>query len=79
MDSGPPFAVILFGQPSLRQRLRLGVLAALDQGIAVRYAIAGMSGADTADYADAPAGRDIQIMGGGSPGCVFLTRTSRCI
>jgi type II secretory pathway predicted ATPase ExeA len=26
------------------------VLAALDQRIAVRYAIAGMSGADTADY-----------------------------
>ena len=50
MDSGSPFAVILVGQPSLRQRLRLGVLAALDQRIAVRYAIAGMSGADTADY-----------------------------
>ena len=50
MDSGSPFAVILVGQPSLRHRLRLGVLAALDQRIAVRYAIAGMSGADTADY-----------------------------
>ena len=44
MDSGSPFAVILVGQPSLRHRLRLGVLAALDQRIAVRYAIAGMSG-----------------------------------
>jgi type II secretory pathway predicted ATPase ExeA len=50
MDSGSPFAVILIGQPSLRQRLRLGVLAALDQRIAVRYHIGGMSGADTADY-----------------------------
>jgi type II secretory pathway predicted ATPase ExeA len=50
MDSGSPFAVILVGQPSLRHRLRLGVLAALDQRIAVRYAIAGMSGVDTADY-----------------------------
>ncbi|EUA42314.1 AAA domain protein [Mycobacterium xenopi 4042] len=50
MDSGSPFAVILVGQPSLRHRLRLGVLAALDQRIAVRYTIAGMSGADTADY-----------------------------
>jgi type II secretory pathway predicted ATPase ExeA len=49
MDSGSPFAVILVGQPMLRQRLRLGVLAALDQRIAVRYAIAGMGGADTAD------------------------------
>ena len=48
MDSGSPFAVILVGQPTLRHRLRLGVLAALDQRIAVRYAIAGMSGgADT--------------------------------
>jgi type II secretory pathway predicted ATPase ExeA len=40
----------LVAQPSPRQRLRLGVLAALDQRIAVRYSIAGMSGADTADY-----------------------------
>ena len=44
------FAVILVGQPMLRQRLRLGVLAALDQRIAVRYSIAGMNGTDTADY-----------------------------
>jgi type II secretory pathway predicted ATPase ExeA len=50
MDSGSPFAVILVGQPTLRQRLRLGVLAALDQRIAVRYSIAGMNGTDTADY-----------------------------
>src|SRR5262249_22540358 len=50
MDSGSPFAVILLGQPSLRQRLRLGVLAALDQRIAVRYTITGMSPNDTADY-----------------------------
>ncbi|EUA51332.1 AAA domain protein [Mycobacterium xenopi 3993] len=49
MDSGSLFAVIMVGQPSLRQHLRLGVLAALDQRIAVRYSIAGMSGADTAD------------------------------
>ena len=50
MDSGSPFAVILIGQPSLRHRLRLGVLAALDQRIAVRYHIGGMSAPDTADY-----------------------------
>jgi type II secretory pathway predicted ATPase ExeA len=50
MDAGSPFAVVLIGQPTLRQRLRLGVLAALDQRIAVRYTIAGMSAADTADY-----------------------------
>jgi len=29
---------------------RLGVLAALDQRISVRYAVAGMSAAETADY-----------------------------
>lgn len=50
MDAGSPFAVMLVGQPTLRQRLRLGVLAALDQRIAVRYHIGGMSGTDTADY-----------------------------
>ena len=38
MDSGAPFAAILIGQPTLRQRLRLGVLAALDQRVTVRYA-----------------------------------------
>ncbi len=30
MDAGSPFAVVLVGQTTLRQRLRLGVLAALD-------------------------------------------------
>ena len=50
MDSGSPFAALLVGQPTLRQRLRLGVLAALDQRIAVRYALAGMTPADTTDY-----------------------------
>ena len=50
MDSGAPFAALLVGQPTLRRRLRLGVLAALDQRIAVRYALPGMSPADTADY-----------------------------
>jgi type II secretory pathway predicted ATPase ExeA len=50
MDSGSPFAAILIGQPTLRQRLRLGVLAALDQRIAVRYNLTGMNPEDTADY-----------------------------
>ncbi len=39
MDSGAPFAALLIGQPTLRQRLRLGVLAALDQRISVRYGL----------------------------------------
>lgn len=50
MDSGAPFAALLIGQPTLRQRLRLGVLAALDQRIAVRYALAGMTPQETGDY-----------------------------
>ncbi|MDN5895847.1 MAG: AAA family ATPase [Nocardioides sp.] len=50
MDSGAPFAALLVGQPTLRQRLRLGVLAALDQRVAVRYALAGMTAEETADY-----------------------------
>ncbi|MEO8816033.1 MAG: AAA family ATPase [Mycobacterium sp.] len=50
MDSGSPFAVILVGQPTLKQRLRLGVLAALDQRIAVRYAISGMTSEETSSY-----------------------------
>lgn len=50
MDSGAPFAALLIGQPTLRQRLRLGVLAALDQRISVRYALAGMDTAETAEY-----------------------------
>ena len=50
MDSGAPFAAVLIGQPTLRQRLRLGVLAALDQRISVRYTLAGMNPTETADY-----------------------------
>src|SRR6266511_3774951 len=50
MDSGAPFAALLIGQPTLRHRLRLGVLAALDQRISVRYALAGMTTTETADY-----------------------------
>ena len=50
MDSGAPFAALLIGQPTLRQRLRLGVLAALDQRISVRYALAGVNSAETAGH-----------------------------
>ena len=50
MDSGAPFAALLIGQPTLRHRLRLGVLAALDQRISVRYALPGMTATDTANY-----------------------------
>ena len=50
MDSGALFACLLVGQPTLRRRVKLGVLAALDQRIAVRYHMSGMSLEDTAGY-----------------------------
>jgi type II secretory pathway predicted ATPase ExeA len=50
MDSGAPFATLLIGQPTLRQRMRLGVLAALDQRIGMRYALPPMTAEETRDY-----------------------------
>ena len=50
MDSESPFAGILLGQPSLRRRLRLGSFAALDQRLALRYELPGMSADETAAY-----------------------------
>jgi type II secretory pathway predicted ATPase ExeA len=50
MDSGSPFATLLVGQPTLRQRLKLGVLAALDQRVGMRCTIDGMNREDTASY-----------------------------
>ena len=50
MDSGAPFATLLVGQPMLRQRLRLGVLAALDQRIGIRYTLSGMQPEETGNY-----------------------------
>ena len=49
MDSASPFASILIGQPTLRM-LRLGVLAALEQRIALRYAMPAMTPEQTAGY-----------------------------
>jgi len=50
MDSVMPFAGILVGQPQLRRRLRHGSFAALDQRIALRYELTGMTRAETDDY-----------------------------
>jgi type II secretory pathway predicted ATPase ExeA len=50
MDSASPFTLVLVGQPTLRQRLRLGAFAALDQRVALRYALPPLSQPDTADY-----------------------------
>jgi type II secretory pathway predicted ATPase ExeA len=50
MDSATPFATILVGQPTLRHNIKLGVLAALDQRITVRYQMKGMTPEETASY-----------------------------
>lgn len=50
MDSRSPAATLLIGQPTLRRRIKLGILAALDQRIAVRYHLDGMTAEETADY-----------------------------
>jgi type II secretory pathway predicted ATPase ExeA len=50
VDSFSPFACLLVGQPTLRRRIKLGELAALDQRIAVRYHMTGMSLEETAGY-----------------------------
>ena len=42
--------MLLIGQPTLRRRLKLAVLAALDQRISTRFTITGMSAGDTTDY-----------------------------
>jgi type II secretory pathway predicted ATPase ExeA len=50
MDSHSPFACLLVGQPTLRRRIKLGTFAALDQRIALRYTITGMTPDETASY-----------------------------
>lgn len=50
MDSHSPFACLLVGQPTLRRRIKLGTFAALDQRIALRYAMTGMSHTETRSY-----------------------------
>ena len=50
MDAASPLACLLIGQPTLRRMLRLGVLAALDQRIGLRYAMPAMTPAQTSDY-----------------------------
>jgi len=50
MDSHSPFACLLVGQPTLRRKVKLGQLAALDQRIAVRYHTTGMTHEETTSY-----------------------------
>jgi type II secretory pathway predicted ATPase ExeA len=50
MDSHSPFACLLVGQPTLRRRIKLGILAALDQRIALRYNMPPMTPDETRSY-----------------------------
>jgi type II secretory pathway predicted ATPase ExeA len=50
MDQTAPFCLLLLGQPTLRHRLRQGTFTALDQRIAVRYTITGLTPAETTSY-----------------------------
>jgi type II secretory pathway predicted ATPase ExeA len=50
MDSTSPFACLLVGQPTLRRRMKLGALAALDQRIGLRYAMPAMTPEETTSY-----------------------------
>ncbi len=50
MDATSPFTLVLVGQPTLRARLRLGAFAALDQRVALRYALPPLAQADTGEY-----------------------------
>lgn len=50
MDSVAPFTGLLLGQPTLRRKIKSGHFAALDQRIALRYTLPGMTGAETRDY-----------------------------
>jgi type II secretory pathway predicted ATPase ExeA len=50
MDSQSPFVCLLIGQPTLRRKIKLGVLAALDQRIALRYHMTGMTSEETTGY-----------------------------
>lgn len=50
MDSHSPFTCLLVGQPTLRRKIKLGTFAALEQRIALRYAMPGMTPDETATY-----------------------------
>jgi type II secretory pathway predicted ATPase ExeA len=47
LDSSSPFACLLVGQPTPRRRMKLGVPAALDQRIGLRYTMPPKSDTET--------------------------------
>ncbi len=50
LDSVAPFSLVLCGQPALKRRIRLGAFAALDQRIALRFHLQGMTATETDAY-----------------------------
>lgn len=50
MDSTSPFSCLMIGQPTLRRRMKMGALAALDQRIALRYTLPPMTSEETISY-----------------------------
>ena len=50
MDSDSPFACLLIGQPTLRRKIEIGALAALDQRIPLRYTLPPKACEETASY-----------------------------
>ncbi len=50
MDSRSPFALLLVGQPTLARQLRMGIFAALDQRIGMRYQLTAMDLGESVQY-----------------------------
>lgn len=76
LDSSSPFACLLVGQPTLRRRMKLGVLAALDQRIGLRYTMPPMTDKETASYLRhhlALAGRDDTLFSDDAVGLIHQT------
>lgn len=76
MDQTAPFCLLLLGQPTLRRKLRNGAFTALDQRIAVRYAIAGLDLKETQSYVQhhlALAGRSDTLFSDDAIGLIHST------
>lgn len=50
MDSASHLSCVLIGQPTLKSKMKLAILAALDQRLTVRYTMGGLTPAETASY-----------------------------
>jgi len=50
MDSQSPCALLFVGQPTLARQLRMGIFAALDQRIAMRYQLTAMDLGESVQY-----------------------------